>query len=380
MSAPWPEELPEGFEFDRFTILGLVRRGSVASVYRAQNAERGTIALKVFERPGADKGPDLRRLTKNLRAAANARHPNLAAIIAVGVWQERPYVATEWLEGCDLETYLERWGVMLEEEVAELGLHLSSGLLALHATGAAHGDIKPSCVFLCEGPDGDVIPKLIVSDLPHVSGLATPVDSTTREIALSTPAFLPPEAIRGRPGGPLADQYSVGAVLYMCAVGRPPYSGASLLELLRAIALGDIAAPRAQRPELSEAIDSIILRALRAQPATRFEGMRELGRALWPLASERARDAWARAFGVGSELSLVATPGGSSLRFGDDDEGSERLTLAALRRSKSSVWFLLAASVALTIGIGAFYLYSVRSSSAPTAPEEPQGSALRAPF
>jgi len=378
MSAPWPEELPEGFEFDRFTILGLVRRGSVASVYRANCPERGTIALKIYERPGADKGPDLRRLTKNLRAAANARHPNLAAIFAVGAWQERPYVATEWLDGCDLETYLERWGVMLEEEVAELGLHLSSGLSALHAAGAAHGDIKPSCVFLCDGPDGDVIPKLIVSDLPHVSGLATPVDSTTREIALSTPAYMPPEAIRGRPGGPLADQYSVGAVLYTCAVGRPPYSGGSLLELLRAIALGDIAAPRVQRPELSEAIDSVILRALRAQPATRFEGMRELGRALWPLASERARDAWARAFGAGSEPSSVATPGGYGISFAG--EGSEAFSIAGLRPSRSSVWFLLAASVALSIGIGAFYLYSVRSSAAPAPPAEAQGSALRAPF
>lgn len=380
MSAPWPEELPEGFEFDRFTILGLVRRGSVASVYRARCPERGTVALKIYERPGVDEGPDLRRLTKNLRAAAKAKHPNLAAIFAVGVWQDRPYVATEWLDGCDLETYIERWGVMLEEEVAELGLHLSSGLLALHAAGAAHGDIKPSSVFLCDGPDGDVIPKLIVSDLPHVSGLATPVDSTTREIALSTPAYLPPEAIRGRPGGPLADQYSVGAVLYTCAVGRAPYSGGSLLELLRAIALGDIAPPRAQRPELSEALDSVILRSLRAQPAMRFEGMRELGRALWPLASERARDAWARAFGVGAELSLVATPGGQRDVFGEDGESSEVLAFAGLRPSKSSVWVLLAASVALSIGIGAVYLYSIRSSSAPAAPGEPQGSALRAPF
>ena len=136
MSAPWPEELPEGFAFDRFTISGLVRRGSVASVYRARCPEHGVVALKIYERPGADKAPDLRRSTRNLRAAGGARHPNLAAIVAAGVWEERPYVATEWLDGCDLETYLERWGVMLEEEVAELGLHLSSGLMALHAAGA----------------------------------------------------------------------------------------------------------------------------------------------------------------------------------------------------------------------------------------------------
>ena len=369
MSAPWPEELPAGFEFDRFTIIGHVRRGSVASIYRASGPERNLIALKVYERPASDKAPDVRKLTKNLRAAANARHPNLAAIVAVGVWQERPYVATEWLDGCDLETYLERWGVMQEDEVAELGLHLSSGLLALHAAGAAHGDIKPSCVFLCDGPDGDVIPKLVVSDLPHASGLATPVDSTTREIALSTPAYLTPEAIRGRPSGPLSDQYSVGAVLYTCGVGRPPYAGGSLLELLRAIALGDIAPPRSLRPELSPELEAVILRTLSSQPEARFESTRELGCALWPLASERARDAWARAFGAEPGSSVAGTPGG------EEPEPS----LPSPRSGKSSVWFLLAASVALSIGIGAFYLYSLRSSAAPTSPAEPPGAASRGP-
>ena len=370
MSAPWPEELPEGFEFDRFTILGHVRRGSVASVYRATCPERGVIALKVYERPASDRGPDQRRLTRNLRAAAAARHPNLAAIWASGVWRERAYVATEWLDGCDLETYLERWGMMLEEEVAELGLHLCSGLLALHAAGAAHGDIKPSSIFLCDGSDGDVVPKLIISDLPHASGLASPVDSTTREIALSTPAYLPPESIRGRPGGPAADQYSVGAVLYTCAVGRPPYVGGGLLELLRAIALTEITPPCTLRPELSRALEAVILRALRAEPEARFGGMRDLGYALWPLVSERARDAWARSFGGGPVPAAAAPP----------SSDAAELEPQSLRASKRPVWFLLAASVALSIGIGAFYLYSVRSNSAPASPAAVPGAALGAPF
>jgi eukaryotic-like serine/threonine-protein kinase len=368
MSAPWPEELPAGFEFDRFTILGHVRRGSVASVYRAACTERGVVALKVYERPASDRGPDQRRLMRNLRAAADARHPNLAAILAVGVWRERAYVATEWLDGCDLETYLERWGVMLEEEVAELGLHLCSGLLALHAAGAAHGDIKPGSIFLCDGSDGDVVPKLIISDLPHVNGLASPVDSTTREIALSTPAYLAPESIRGRPGGPAADQYSVGAVLYTCAVGHPPYVGGGLLELLRAIALAEITPPCSVRPELSRALEAVILRALRTEPEARFGGMRELGYALWPLVSERARDAWARSFG-GDPVSAAATAG-SDAELGPSKH----------RASKRPVWFLLAASVALSIGIGAFYLYSVRSNSARSSPAVAPGAALGAPF
>jgi eukaryotic-like serine/threonine-protein kinase len=359
MSAPWPEELPRGFEFDRYTVLDCVWRGSVASVYRAQSATHDLVALKVFERPRTDRLPNHRRISKNARAGASVRHPNVAAVLVVGVWRERPYVVTEWLDGCDLEDYLNHWGVMSEEEVAELGLHLISGLIALHAAGATHGDIKPSSIFLCNGVDGDVVPKLLVSDLPHINGLASPVDSTTREVALSTPAYLSPEAIRGRAGGAGADQYSLAAVLYECAVGQPPFVGESLLDLLKAIAVGSIAPLRSLRPELSEPLDAAILRAVSQEPGARFESLRDFGRALWPLSSERARAPWAAAFGTppGSKGVIVAARLPSELRAED-----------SLAATKPAVILLLAASIALSIGIGALYFYSVRSGADNQAP------------
>ncbi len=362
MSAPWPEELPRGFEFDRYTVLDCVWRGSVASVYRAESATHDPVALKVFERPRTDRLPNHRRLSKNARAGASVRHPNVAAVLGVGVWRERPYVVTEWLDGCDLEDYLNHWGVMSEDEVAELGLHLVSGLIALHAAGATHGDIKPSSIFLCNGLDGDVVPKLLVSDLPHFNGLASPVDSTTREVALSTPAYLSPEGIRGRVSAS-ADQYSVGAVLYECAVGQPPFVGESLLDLLKAIAQGTIASPRSLRPELSEGLDSAILRALSQEPEARFETLRDFGRALWPLSSERARAPWAAAFG---------TPAGSPGAAPSPRLPLELRAEGASAATKPAVILLLAASIALSIGMGVRYFYSVRSGADRQAPPSEQ--------
>lgn len=374
MSAPWPEQLPQGFNFEQYKILDCVWRGTAASVYRAQSARRyDVVALKVFERAKADKLPDFRRLSRNARAAAGVRHPNVAVILDLGVWEERPYVVTEWLDGCDLQDYLSRWGVMAEDEIAELALHLISGLLALHDAGAAHGDIKPSSVFLCNGTDGDVVPKLVLSDLPQFNGLASPVDSTTRQIAISTPAYLPPEAIRGRGGGPRADQYSLCAVLYECAVGQAPFVGETLLDLLKAVAVGNIAPPRSLRPELSERLERIVLRGLSPEPEARFATLRHLGRALWPLASDRAKAPWAPSFGSKPGDVLESDPAPSEARpLPPPPAPAPRRAHSAARNPATIV--LLAASIALSIGIGALYLYSVRAADTQAPETDSSGS------
>jgi eukaryotic-like serine/threonine-protein kinase len=383
MSAPWPEELPRGFDFDRYEIIDCVWRGSAASVYRAESAAGGMVALKIFDRPKADRLPSFRQLSRSVRAAAGVRHPNVATLLGVGVWQEHPYVVAEWLDGCDLEEYLDRWGVMSEDEVAELGLHLISGLNALHAAEATHGDIKPSSVFLCNGVDGDVVPKLLLADLPYFNGHGGPVDTTTRQIAVSTPAYLAPEAIGGRGGGPAADQFSLGAVLYECAVGRPPFVGDNLLDLLKAVALGKIDPPRSLRPELSADLEYAVLRATNAQPEARFESLQALGRALWPLTSERARAPWAPAFGSAGH----ATHGASRLGA-RPARGSPRSAEVERPRPSARVpaaLVLLAASLVLSIGLGAFYFYAFRGGNAiKSPPTEPEASGsspgLRIPF
>jgi serine/threonine protein kinase len=255
---------------------------------------------------------------------------------------------------------------MTQDEAAELGLHLISGLLALHQVGATHGDIKPSSIFLCNGWDGDVVPKLVLSDLAHFNVLAGPVDSTTRDIAISTPAYSPPEAIRRRSVGPRGDQYSVAAVLYEAAVGRPPFVGATLLDLLRALAAGDIPAPRSLHPELSEQFEIALLKALSADPEARFETSRDFGRALWPLASERAKGPWAVAFGGSlGEPGLGSAPSSGTAALAETEDVAS--TGPAWRGAKRpAALLLLAASIALSIGFGAFYFYSTRGADTHT--------------
>jgi serine/threonine-protein kinase len=281
----------------------------MARVYRAEQAALNRpVALKVLDRWVMEKPQGSQRFLREARAAAAIKHPNVVDIVDVGVWQERPYIVMELLSGSDLETHLAQYGTLSDSAVAGVALPIIAGMMAVHDAGVVHRDLKPSNIFLSNGADGEVIPKVLDFGVSKFNDtLHEPIkgQTKTREI-IGTPTYMAPEALNGvKELGPRADQYALGAVLYECAVGRPPFEGETLLELLKAIAVGDVPAPRSVRPDISITLEDAILRAMNANPKARFDTLRDLGRALWPLADERSRTIWARSFGGGRSPTLT---------------------------------------------------------------------------
>ncbi|HTV25392.1 MAG TPA: serine/threonine-protein kinase, partial [Polyangiaceae bacterium] len=255
MSTILPEELPPNFEFGGYVIRACIGRGGMARVYRAEQAAlQRPVALKVLDRWVLEQPQGAQRFLREARAAAAIKHPNVVDILDVGVWQERPYIVMELLSGTDLETHLAQYGVLSDSAVAGLALPIIAGMMAVHDAGVVHRDLKPSNIFLSNGPDGEIIPKVLdfgVSKFNDKLNEPIKAQTKTREI-IGTPTYMAPEALNGvRELGPRGDQYSLGAVLYECSTGRPPFEGETLLELLKAIAVGGIPAPRSVRPELS---------------------------------------------------------------------------------------------------------------------------------
>jgi len=317
VSAPLPDELPPNFEFGNYVIRACIGRGGMARVYRAEQAALNRpVALKVLDRWVLEKPQGSQRFLREARAAAAIKHPNVVDIVDVGVWQERPYIVMELLSGSDLETHLAQCGRLGEAEVASLALPIIAGMMAVHDAGVIHRDLKPSNIFLAAGPDGEIVPKVLDFGVSKFNdALEEPVQgrTKTREI-IGTPTYMAPEALNGaREVGPRADQYALGAVLYECAVGRPPFEGETLLELLKAIAVGDVPEPRSIRPQLSIALEDAILRAMNGDPSARFDSLRDFGRAIWPIGDERTKTIWARSFGSGRALTLGDSPSGLML-------------------------------------------------------------------
>jgi serine/threonine-protein kinase len=209
----------------------------------------------------------------------------------------------ELLSGCDLDTYLDEHGTLSNREIASLALPVIAGVMAVHDAGVVHRDLKPSNIFLSRGPEGLIVPKVLdfgVSKVCSTLKDSRPCDTESREI-IGTPAYMAPEGLEGvRMLGPSGDQYSLGAVLYECAVGRPPFEGETLLGLLKALAVGEVEKPSARRPDILPALERVILRAIARDPKDRFSSLREMGRELWPFADERTKTVWEHCFGNGN--------------------------------------------------------------------------------
>jgi serine/threonine protein kinase len=296
-----PDELPPDFEFGAYVIRGCIGRGGMARVYRAEHGTlRRSVALKVLDRWLVEQPTGGERFLREARAAAAIKHPHVVDILDVGVWCGRPFIVMELLTGCDLATYLDEFGMLPNRDMASLALPVIAGVMAVHEAGVVHRDLKPSNIFLSKESDGLVVPKVLDFGISKVQSTlmdSRPAETPSRDI-VGTPAYMAPEGLEGVGKlGPAADQYAIGAVLYECAVGRPPFEGETLLGLLKALAVGEFDRPSLRRPDILPDIERVILRAIEREPKNRFPSLRDMGRELWPFADERTKTLWEHSFG-----------------------------------------------------------------------------------
>jgi eukaryotic-like serine/threonine-protein kinase len=294
-----------GYGFGSYRIEGLIGKGGMATVYRAKHVGLNKdVALKVMSAALLERGGGAARFLREAQAAAAVKHPNVVDITDVGVWEERPFLIMELLQGEDLQSYLNREGRLSEPDLAHIMLPVIAGLAAVHEAGIVHRDLKPGNIFLSRGPDGDVVPKILDFGISRRSSGIEDIDpaSTPYGELLGTPLYMSPEAVRGnRDLTPRSDQYSLGIILYECVAGRLPFSqGAedNLLALLGAIAAGEFPSPRLAEPSLSLVVEAAIVRATSRREEDRFPAVRELGQALWQVATPRTQMVWSPIFGT----------------------------------------------------------------------------------
>jgi eukaryotic-like serine/threonine-protein kinase len=294
--------LPSGFQFGAYVIGSCIGQGGMARIYRAEHRVlRKPVALKVMESVLLERPDGRPRFLREGQAAAAVKHPNVVDITDVGVWQGRPYLVMELLEGEDLEAYLARHKPLAEQDVARVMIPVIAGLVTAHIAGVIHRDLKPSNIFLSRGPDGEVVPKLLDFGISKLANTLRSIDPSSTPLGelMGSPMYMSPEAVRGaRDLTPQSDQYSLGVILYECITGRPPFYGDSLLSVLEAVAHGQYESPRRFRPELSTVLEVAILRAMSREPSDRYPSVRELGRALCEAADQRTRLLWTPSFGL----------------------------------------------------------------------------------
>jgi|GEM_PF-5521347 len=278
-----------GQEVDgKYVIVRLLGYGGMGQVYEAEDCLLGRpVALKVLPERAQQEEVCRERLAREGRLAARIQHQNIVRVYEIGSDGETDYLAMELLRGEDLFAHIARHGALEAERARGLFLELADALIAMHAAGVVHRDLKPRNLFLeRDGSEAIVLKVLdfgVARDLaPEHEPLAQPGQ------VLGTLDYMAPEQLRSaRHADARSDIWSAGAIFYEVVAGRPAFEAASLAGLALAIASESPPPLAALRPELPAYLCEIIERCLSRSPAARFQSAGELRAAL------RARDAGA---------------------------------------------------------------------------------------
>ena len=258
-------EIRIGSEFVGYRIDELIGRGGMGVVYRAYDLRlKRTVALKLMAPELALDQRFRERFSREAELAMSLEHPNVVPIHDAGDIDGRLYLAMRYVEGTDLRALLHAEGALDQARALAICSQVASALDAAHAKGLVHRDVKPSNVLL------DQDEHVYLADF----GLTRRVDEQGGPAgegrSVGTPAYLAPEQIEGGSVDGRADVYSLGCLLYECLTGTAPFGGGSRLAVAWAHLEDEPPSASERRPELTEAIDPVIRKAMAKSPDDRY--------------------------------------------------------------------------------------------------------------
>src|SRR5262245_40562904 len=267
-----PPSLP-GYE-----ILERLGEGGMGVVYKARQLSlKRVVALKMILGGARARPEERQRLRAEAEAAARLAHPNIVQVYEVGECGGLPYLALEYAEGGSLAQALA--GTPLPpRRAAELVQALAGAVQFAHERGIVHRDLKPGNVLLQTAPSGRGLagtPKVADFGLARCldqAGASDPERRTPTGAILGTPSYMAPEQASGHTAGvgPACDVYALGALLYECLTGRPPFKAASLLETLEQVRSQEPVPPARLQAKLPPDLQTICLACLEKDPARRY--------------------------------------------------------------------------------------------------------------
>ena len=253
----------------RYRILRRLGRGGMADVYLAEDEELGRrLAIKILNDRHAADDQFVERFRREATNAAGLSHPNIVSIYDRGEAEGTYYIAMEYLEGSTLKDLVVQRGPLPVDEAIGFARDILEALRFAHRKGLVHRDIKPHNV-MCDSDR-----RVKVTDF----GIARAGASQMTEAGsiIGTAQYLSPEQARGGAIDHRSDLYSVGVVLYELLTGTVPFAGDTPVEIAMKHLSSVPEPPSVRRPDVPEALDQIVLRALAKDPDERYQTSEEM--------------------------------------------------------------------------------------------------------
>jgi len=245
----------------RWRIVGLLGRGGMGEVYRADDLTLGQpVALK-FLPPGVERSEDrLARFFNEVRLARQVSHASVCRVYDVGEAGGQRFLSMEYVDGEDLSSLIRRIGRPSQEKAIEIARQICAGLAAAHAKGILHRDLKPSNIMI------DGAGQVRITDF----GLAAlAADIAGAEIRAGTPDYMSPEQLEGVEVSARSDIYALGLVLYELFTGKRAFHASSLEELRELRSSTSPRSPSTVVPDVDPVVERVIERCLEKDPGRR---------------------------------------------------------------------------------------------------------------
>ncbi|MEO6598344.1 MAG: serine/threonine-protein kinase [Polyangiaceae bacterium] len=281
-------EVPVGTVLEgKFRVTKEIGRGGMAAVYEAENVDIGKrVAVKILAAELITSRVVRERFIREARAAAAIRSPYICDVYDSGMFEERPFLVMELLEGESLYDLMTRVRQIDVETTVRIATHTARGLAKAHESNVVHRDLKPENIFLTKDEDDRLVVKIVDFGLAKFYESTTPDAQTvrlTREGALfGTPAYMSPEQAKGK--GEVdhrADLWALGCIVYECLTAQTVWDvEQGVAMILAQIASAPLPRPSKLRPDLPPAFDAWFARALDRDPNKRYQTAKELSDAL----------------------------------------------------------------------------------------------------
>jgi len=255
-----------GTDVGRYRLTRVLGQGGMGRVYGAVHAGAGSrVAIKLISEQYALNREVLDRFFAEARAVNLIRHEYIVNVIDLAQLADgRPYIVMELVEGKTLRELVRSRALPLGG-VVQLAIEVLSALGAAHAIGIVHRDLKPDNILVTTSGR----PKVLDFGIAKLSAALPGLIRTQAGMVLGTPQYMAPEQASGGELDARCDVYAIGVMLYEAVTGKRPFDGPDF-EVMKAHVEREPASPRTLRPDLPEALEAVILRALAKRPADRF--------------------------------------------------------------------------------------------------------------